>query len=225
MLRALSLSIGQLADRAFLSVLAKSLLITLAIFAVLGIGLFYLLDWLIARFAWQGEPEVIALLTLLLILLSAWLLFRIVAIGVINLFADAIVAAVERKHYPDAADRATSPPIALQARVALGSVGRAIGYNLLALPLYILLLVTGVGPIILAVALNGWLLSRDLSELVLVRHRPRAEWRDWMRAKRGERYALGLVAALLFVVPFVNLLAPILGAAMATHMFHGGKTA
>jgi len=223
MLRALSLSIAQLGDPAFLKVLAKSLALTLVIFVILGIGLWFLLDWFIAWLGWRENGGVAAFAALLLTILGAWFLFRIVAIGVINLFADAIVAAVERKHYPQAAERATSPPFALQARVALGSVGRAIGYNLLALPLYILLLVTGIGPIVLAVLLNGWLLSRDLSELVLARHRPPAEWRDWMRAKRGERYQLGLVAALLFVVPVVNLLAPILGAAMATHMFHGGK--
>ena len=223
MLRALSLSIGQLGDRAFLKVLAKSLALTLVIFIVLGLGLWRLLDWLIAWLGWREDGGFAELGAVALTILGAWFLFRIVAMGVVNIFADDIVAAVERKHYPEALARAISPPVALQARVALGSVGRAIGWNLLATPLYILLLVTGVGTLALVILVNGWLLSRDLSELVLARHRPRGEWRDWMRARRGERYLLGLVAALLFVLPFVNLLAPLLGAAMATHLFHGGR--
>lgn len=223
MLRTLTLSIAQLGDRTFLKVLAESLALTLVVFAILGLGLWWLLDALIGWLGWDEGGAVAATAALLLTILGAWFLFRVVAIGVINIFADEIVAAVERRHYPEAAARAISPPLALQARVALGSVGRAIGWNLLAMPLYILLLVTGVGTIALVVLVNGWLLSRDLCELVLARHRPRAEWRDWMRAKRGERYPLGLVAALLFVVPVVNLFAPVVGSAMATHMFHGGK--
>lgn len=223
MLRALSLSIGQLGDPAFLRVLALSLLLTLAIFVVLGLGLWWLLD------AWLGAWDdrlgggLAELAAFLITLLSAWFLFRVVAIGVINLFADRIVAAVERKHYPAAANRAVPPTRTLQLRVALASVGRALGWNLLALPIYILLLFTVIGPLVAVLLVNAWLLSRDLSELVLVRHRPRDEWRDWMREKRAERYLLGLAVALIFVIPFANLLAPILGAAMATHIYHGGE--
>jgi len=41
---------------------------------------------------------------------------------------------------------------------------------------------------------------------------------------RGGRWLMGLVSALLFLVPLVNLLAPIFSAAMAVHMLLGRKT-
>ena len=47
------------------------------------------------------------------------------------------------------------------------------------------------------------------------------------RASRTSRFVLGLIANLLLLVLLVNLLAPIIAAAMATHLFHqraaGGK--
>ena len=42
----------------------------------------------------------------------------------------------------------------------------------------------------------------------------------WRATTRWPRFILGLAVAVLFVVPILNLLAPILGAAMATHLFH-----
>ena len=41
--------------------------------------------------------------------------------------------------------------------------------------------------------------------------------------RTGTPFVLGLAVAGLFVVPLANLFAPILGAAMATHLFHGGR--
>jgi len=50
---------------------------------------------------------------------------------------------------------------------------------------------------------------------------PRAHWGGWRKETRGKRMQTGLVAAVLFVIPASNLLAPILSAAMAAHMLHG----
>ncbi|NNC73844.1 MAG: hypothetical protein HKN78_13345 [Sphingomonadaceae bacterium] len=221
MFRALSLSIGQLGDPAFLKVLAKSLLLTLVIFAVLAFGLYWLLVWFFAWLGWgDGSGMAAATAAILIALASGWLLFRVIAIAVIGLFTEEIVEAVERKHYPREAAMATKASRAAQVRIALASVGRAIGWNLLALPLYILLLFTVIGPAIAFFAVNALLLGRDLGELVAARHVPKASWRDWLASTRGRRLQIGIVAAGLFMVPVANLLAPVLGAAMAAHMLH-----
>ena len=93
-------------------------------------------------------------------------------------------------------------------------VVRLIGGNLLALPIYILLLVTGIGTPIFALFVNGLLLGRDLEAMVLARHPDRP------RLDRPARWSLGLLSAASFVVPIANLLAPIVSAAMAVHMLH-----
>ena len=145
------------------------------------------------------------------------------AIAVLQLFADRIVAAVEARHYPAAL--ASARPVGQGRAALLGvrSAGRAILVNLLALPVYLLLLVTGVGPAIAFFVVNGWLLGRDLGEMVAARHLRGAAVRDWRTANRSRLFVLGLAETGLFVVPVANILAPVIGAAMATHLFHADR--
>ena len=162
-------------------------------------------------------------LTVIVFVVAAWLLFRVVAIAVIGLFGDAIVAAVEARHYPAAHAVARDVGFVRSGRMALASAVRALGINLVMTPVYLALLFTAIGPAIAFFLVNGWLLGRDLGDMVASRHMDDATMRGWRKATRGQRFVLGLAVAGLFVVPLANLFAPILGAAMATHLFHGGR--
>ncbi|MGF7148207.1 uncharacterized protein involved in cysteine biosynthesis [Sphingomonas zeicaulis] len=233
MIRAFWLSVEQLPDRAVLKVLGGTLALTALIFALAFVGLWYgvdaLSDWVV-RTWWPGADaywieRADALIAVVLSFILGWLLFRAAAIAIMGIFADGVVEAVERRHYPEALAACTPPGWALSLRMALFSAGRAIFFNLLALPVYIILLVTGIGTVVAAIAVNAPLLGRDLGEMVAIRHMDRAALRGWLSATRGRRLALGLVATGLFMVPGLNLLAPILGAAMATHLFHMGRGA
>lgn len=223
MLRALILSFRQLTDPAVLRVLVRSLMVTLAIFIMLGVLLYLGLDALLANLAGDVGAGVAGVVTLVAMALAAWLLFRVVAVAVIGLFADAVVAAVEARHYPAALASARPAGAVRATRMALASAARAVAVNLLLLPVYILLLFTGIGPAVAFFLVNGWLLGRDLGEMVASRHMDDATMRGWRKATGTRRFALGLVVTGLFVVPLLNVLAPVLGAAMATHLFHGGK--
>jgi uncharacterized protein involved in cysteine biosynthesis len=202
-----------------LRVLAQSLALTLLLLAAAGAAIFFAARWALARWKWLegAELDMAGLVIILLILAGSWLLFRAVAIVVIGLFADAIVADVEGRHYPAAAARAVDVGWRQNIRLALASLARLIGGNLLALPVYILLLVTGIGTPVFALFVNALLLGRDLEAMVLARHPDRP------RFDRGARWSLGLLSAASFVVPVANLLAPILSAAMAVHMLHLGQ--
>lgn len=218
MIRAFLLSLGQLRDPPVLRVLATSLAITLAVFAGLGALLWWGIDWALAGSAWHGTLAGIA--AVLATVLAGWLLFRAVAVLVVGLFADTIVAAVERRHYPHALATARDVPFHRGVVMGLASAGRFVAVNLLLSPIYLLLLPTGVGtPIAFSVA-NAWLLGRDLGDMVAARHLDGAAMRGWRAATAAQRFALGLAGTALFVVPLANILAPVLGAAMATHLFH-----
>ncbi len=224
MLRALALSVAQLTDGAVLRVLVKSLLVTLAVFAALGAGLYVGLRALLVGGLGSGYGDGLAgAAAVVLMVLGAWLLFRVIAVAVLGLFGDEVVAAVEARHYPAAHAAARTVGPARSVRLALGSAARAVAVNLLMLPVYIALLFTGIGPAIGFFLVNAVLLGRDLGEMVASRHMDDATMRGWRTATRGQRFLLGLVGTGLFVVPLVNLVAPILGAAMATHLFHASK--
>ena len=90
-----------------------------------------------------------------------------------------------------------------------------------ALPVAGVLLVTGVGAPAVFWAVNAFLIGRELRDMVWLRH----------RADKGEiapmgglnRFLLGGAVVALLAIPFVNLLAPIIGAASATHMVHRAR--
>ncbi len=224
MIGAFLLSVRQLGDPAFVRVFAKSVALTVTLFAGIGVALWFGIDAATARWFGDGTRDGIAALAALFItLLALWLSFRAVAIAVVGIFADEIVEAVEARHYPQA--RASARPTGIGRSMAMGarSAARVVIVNLLMLPVYVALLVTGVGTAIAFFLVNGWLLGRDLGDMVAVRHLDDAAMRGWRKATVVQRFVLGLAGTGLFVVPVVNLLAPLIGAAMATHLFHGRR--
>jgi CysZ protein len=225
MLRALSLTLGQIGDRAILGVIAKSLALTLVIFGIIGVAAVLVTRAVVAAYGWGSDAGMAAAAAAgLAVIVCAWLLFRAVAIPVIGLFADAVVAAIEARHYPAAAQNARPATVALSLRLAFASVARLILLNLLAVPLYAVLLFTAIGPVILFIVLNALLLGRDLGEMVAVRHLGAQARKDWLRVTRGERAIMGLIVTGIFMIPIINLIAPIVGAGMATHLFHRRQT-
>jgi uncharacterized protein involved in cysteine biosynthesis len=213
-------ALGQLGDRRVMGVLVKSMGTTVAIFILLAIALWQGMQRLIEHYA-AGYGDLGGLIGLLLAIIGGWLLFRVVALAVLQFFADEIVLAVEARHYPQAAVTARKLPFAEDARNAAGGIIRAVFVNLAALPVALMLLVTGVGTAILFWAVNAWLLGRELQDMAWLRHRASTDAAPPLSALT--RLALGGIVAALLLVPFANLLAPVLGAAAATHLVHSRK--
>ncbi|MGK6318170.1 EI24 domain-containing protein [Sphingomonas sp. DT-204] len=220
-MQAFLLSLEQLGDRRVLRVLVKSLLVTLALLATLGVGLWLgvgaFVQWLGASAGWADFAGAAAALGSIAI---GWLLFRAIVIAVTGVFADEVVEAVEARHYPRALATARPVPLARGVAMGLRSAVRALVVNLAASPVYVVLLVTGIGTAIGFFVVNAWLLGRDLGDMVAARHMDARAMAGFRSATTGRRLLLGAVGTALLLVPFVNLLAPVLGAAMATHLFH-----
>ena len=223
MLPAFTLALAQLGDRRILSVLGKSVALTLVVFLGLGtlgwLGLGPALGWAGLDAGSGASDGLRALLAVVLTLLAGWLLFRLIALAVLQLFADEVVAAVEAQHYPAAAATARKLGLAEEVRNGLRGLIRALLYNLAALPVALLLLPTAIGPAVVFGLVNAVLLGRELSDMVALRHAGLALPGALTRA------VLGGVVVVLLTVPLINLLAPVLGAAMATHLVHRRRKA
>ena len=219
--RAFALSLGQLSDPAILRVLGKSVALTLAIFVVFGGVLLYGLHSYLISLGIAFSGELSSLAAVLLTVIAGWLLFRFVALAVIQFFADDIVRAVEARHYPAAASVPNLPFAEAFAASTKGLV-RALIVNAIVLPFALVLLVTGVGTALLLWAANAWLLGHELTEMVWLRHRSGSDER--LPLGGATRFALGGIVAALLIVPVVNVLAPVLGAAAATHLVHRART-
>jgi uncharacterized protein involved in cysteine biosynthesis len=219
----LLLAFGQLADPKVLRILLKTLAVTLVLFVAVAAGGWYAID---ALLAWAGLGDTLftgaeplrELASLLLALVGLWLAWRIVAMAVIQFFADEVVQAVESRHYPEAARRARNLPLREQFSTSLAAAGRALAANLVVLPFALILLVTGIGAALLFWLVNAMLIGRELQDMVWLRHR--RDPRDPAPVGKAERFLLGGVVAALLALPLVNFIAPILGAAATAHLIH-----
>lgn len=219
MIRALMLSFQSLSDGRVFVLLVKVIISTLLVFGASGVGLWYLLDALFVYFGWRDDGTLSALASFALLLLSGVLLFRVVAVAITWVFADDIIDAVEDRHYPAHAGLGKRPGPATGATMAVRSVVRVIGYNLLALPVYLLLLITGVGTAIAFLLINALLFGRDLEDMLIARH-----GKAHGSISKLPRLLLGLLGTAGMLIPFVNLLVPVIATAMAVHMVHGNGT-
>lgn len=227
-LRSFVLGLGQLFDKAVLRVLAKSLGVTLVIFALAAVLGWWALDWALAELGlgetlFAGGDGLRGVAAAALALLGLWLLWRIIAMAVIQFYAEDVVRAVEARHYPQAMQTARDLPLGQQLRQTGIAAGRALLFNLLAAPLALALVFTAIGPAIVFWLVNALLLGRELQDMVWLRHR----WGSKAAAPvtKGQRFLLGGAVAALLTVPFVHFLAPVLGAACATHLVHRHKRA
>lgn len=222
---ALARAIGQLSDPAILRVLAKSLAVTLAVFAGLGAVVWFGLYRALVDQGVGYSAELGTLVAVLATIIGGWLLFRLVALAVLQFFADEVVHAVEARHYPAAISSARRLDWQEEVRNTVRATGRVLLANLIALPFAIALLVTGIGTAILFWAVNGWLLGRELQDMVWLRHAAEGDAQSDIGPpiKAGTRFALGGIVAILLTLPFINLLAPVIGAAAATHLVHQPK--
>jgi uncharacterized protein involved in cysteine biosynthesis len=193
----MSLNIG--ASRPF----GKTLLLTLAVLVAVWVGValdaitFSESAWLDRAIAWLGGA---------LAVIVTLMLFAPLATMVASLFQDEVAAAVEACHSPDLSP-ATTQPIGQSVIVAVRLVVWSPALNLLCLPLYVLLPVANIA---IFFAINGILLGREVFEAAALRRRYCL--RLWLA---------GVVVAVLFWVPVVNLAAPILGTALLVHVVEG----
>ena len=226
--KALALGFAQLFDGTVLRVLLKSVGMSLVAFAALAAIGWWAFDGLLAwgglgDGAFAGAQSARGLLSLLAVIAALWLGWRVVAMAVVQFFAEDVVQAVERRHYPGDAETARRLSFAEEAKKALGSAGRALLANAIALPVALVLMFTAVGPFIIFLLVNAVLIGRELQDMVWLRYRHDRE--EKAPLARGQRLLLGGVIAGLLAIPFVNFLAPVLGAAAATHLVHRQRAA
>jgi CysZ protein len=224
MIQAIIMAFQSLADVRVQRLLIRVILLTMLAFLILGFALWWVMSW---GMGWIGFDRIGigadnasvfgAFLAAATTLLSTLLLFRIVAVSITWIFADDIIDAVEDRHYPRHAMTGKRPGLVSGAGMALRSVIRVVGYNLLALPIYLLLLFTGIGTAIAFLLVNALLLGRDLEDMLVARH-----GRDHGAMRKLPRLLLGLTGTVGMMVPFFNLIVPVLATAAAVHMAHSG---
>ncbi len=193
------------------AVIGKTLALAVLGYVVFVILIYFLIGWLAGLSGWlEGLAQFGGVVGAIII---AWFLFPSVAAAIAGIFADEVIDAVEAVHYPHLPPSKGVPALAaLVDGLQLAAI--AIVANLLALPFLIVFPVY----ILITWGVNGWLLGREYFEMVAFRRLPKKEARALHKAHNGTFTVAGILIAICLTIPFVNLIAPVLGAAFMVHV-------
>ena len=215
---ALSRAFAQLADPVFQGVIWRSLALSAAVFLALLAAAVYGVRDLVAGLA--HAPAWVAWLAAALGGIGAALValysFMPAAAVIASLYIERVAAAVERAYYPHL------PAGAPATLVAQTWDGVALGLKLVPLQLLTLiltLLVPGIG-LVLGLLITGWAIGRGLFVCVAMRRMARAAALETYRRRRAAVLLPGVALAALGLVPFANLLVPVLATAAMVHVLN-----
>lgn len=216
MFTALIKAFGQLSDPRLRRVIRLGVLGALACYASLvalvwwGLPKIRLFD---QNWANTGSDVVLGLLALIVPLLF----FPALATAIMGTMLENVADAVEARHYP----QLNWPRPQKWSEILLTTLrflAVMVAVNVVALPLYLILLVTGLS-VVLMVVVNGYLLGREYFELVALRRLDPKQARQWFRHHLGRLWLAGAIIAILFSIPLLNLLAPVIATAFMVHLF------
>ena len=214
---ALAKALAQLPERKLRWVVLKTLGGTLVVLIALWLGVGAIVDaWLDIDSGWLAT--LVGLLGSALAVVLTLALYAPAATLVASLFQEEAADAVEARHYPELGP-APGLPIAQSVLAAVRLLVWTIVVNLLCLPLYLL----PVANVAIFFAVNGYLLSREYFEVVALRRMSRAEAAAFRRRHRLALWLAGVAVAVMFWVPLLNLLTPILGTAMMVHVIESRR--
>jgi CysZ protein len=198
-------------------ILWKSIALTVALLALVWAGLTRLFDLYLTNHHLSADYPIVDSLAFFFAGFGLFvaLLYLLPAISAIvaGYFLDDVAEVVERRDYP-ADPPGQALPFGQALFYGLRFAGLSLLVNLVAL---LLLFIPGINIGVFFVA-NAYLLGREYFELAAGRFWPAEDVTRLRREHRGTVIAAGAVLAGLVLVPVVNLVAPIFGAAMMVHL-------
>jgi CysZ protein len=212
MFTAILLAIAQLPERGMRRPLLLTLFWSVVVLAVLWVAVGWGVAYETANSEWLRWGA--GLLGVVGVPLITWFMFPSVVLLILGFYSDSIIEAVERRHYPRLPP---APPTRWHAvlwsgiRLALISILLNIGGLILGL-LFLPSLP------FLFFGLNGYLLGREYFNAVALRRLSDREADLLWQRHRMEFIFCGAAAAGLFLIPFVNLVAPMVGTAASVHL-------
>ena len=204
----------QITDKTIRRYLVISIVFTICMFSILWICVGYVLsNSAVLGYHWlDGILDFVGGFATIVISL---LFFPLIASAFISFFLDDIANAVEIKYYPSLLPkRASSFTETLKNSASFLII--FICLNIVLIPLIFF-------PIIfpfIFYCVNGYLVGRETFELVASRRLNSEKIKMFLKTKRYSITVAGAIIAFLMTLPFVNLIAPVIGTAAMVHLFH-----
>ena len=213
MIKAFFNALNDLTSPEFRSVLIRSILLSIGLFAALWIGIEFVLST-ITLMPWPWLTTILQLTTGLGLIAAFFFLMAPVTALFAGLFLDGIATNVERRHYPQ--DR---PGKALSMFTAfvfgLKFAGIALAVNLVVFPLVFF---AGFGAVLM-VAANAYLISREYFEMAASRFMSPKSASTLRQQNFWKIFIAGVVPGFIALVPFINFVTPVFATSYFVHIF------
>ncbi len=225
MIRAFSLAFRQLPEPELRRYLVISVVATLVAFLVLwgavvaalsatSIPSFELFD---RTWDFDSVADVAGALAAFVLL---GLMFPALLILIVGFFLEGAAQVVENRYYP-ALGRGRNQSVAEMIVLMMKFAVLSIVLNLMALPLFLLLIFVPPLNLFVFYAVNGYLLGREYYELVAHRRLDPPAALRLRRAYGGQLFVAGVLIAVMMSVPGLNLIVPIIATAAMVHLVQG----
>lgn len=199
-------ALGQLLDPRIVRLIGLSVLLSLTVFA----GLWFSITWVLESSTLSETAvleKVLDWFGQIATIVSAFFLFPVAISLLIGLFLDAVARAVEARHYPDL-PKAKGVGLIAGLMATLRFLGKAVLLNALLLVFLLVPLFSPLYPFAWTAA-HAYLLGREYFEMVALRRLDVHATHVLRRRHRLQIVAGGFAAVLLFALPVVNLIAPV----------------
>ena len=212
MLKALSLGISQLHDRATRQILWLCMGAAILVFICLWMVIAFVLTHT-SFFQWVWLEAITDVFGGLATAVILWFLFPGIMSAIIGLFMDQIANCIEAQHYPEItkSDGSTF----LDSMVSsLKFLGVYAVINLSLLPFLFL------GPVYFLVfyIANGYLISREYFEQVAHRHLSTTRACALRKTNKWQLLTLGITITFLLTIPIINLITPVIAVGAIIHL-------
>lgn len=160
-------------------------------------------DWLRTAMSYAGGGMVLVL---------GWFLFPMTMTVIACLFLEPLANRIEGRHYPELP--APKPGDWMDAVIlTIRTLWRTVAYNLIALPLYFIPVVN----VATYLAVNARLLAHEYYYALALRHLTLPQADTLYAKERLNLFKSGLQLAVFFLIPGLNMLAPILATGLMLH--------
>jgi CysZ protein len=213
MINAFFKALNDVTSPEFRNVLWKSIGLTLALFIAILVSVETALSFL-TLVPWPWLHTVIALGTGIGLIAAFFFLMAPVTAIFAGLFLDWIASRVEQRHYPhDKKGAALTTVRALLFGLQFALI--ALVVNIVVFPLVFF---AGFG-LVLILASNAYLLSREYFEMAATRFMPPASASALRKKHFAKIYLAGVIPAGLSMIPIVNLVVPLFATSFFVHIF------
>lgn len=207
-------SIAQIKDPKFIWIVVKSSILTALVF----LGISVLFGWGLGNFwSWVGLPFMSFVVTIggfFTFLAGIWVFGPAVIITINSIFLSDIIRAVEKKYYPNDL-HGKEPTFFDDFSTTFNLVCVQIILNICIVPFLFF------PPVyfILYWFINAYLFGREYFELVFSRFLKKKERHRLKTNYKIHLYFHGLITAILFTLPLINIFVPLISTASMLHVY------